>query len=226
MRFCKYCGAQIPETVNVCPQCGKELISTPQYTKSESANVLSDAKNKLQLFRKQKVFAIVAVILVFVIAIGLVMSSGKCQENGCNNKAVSGSDYCYSHKCAIPSCNERRYSYSNYCFSHYLIYDDDAEKNTTYVPSYQLKISNINLSSNNSYTIAEGTITNNSDETVSFVKIKGSFETSSGSVVDTDWTYAVGNEGLEPGESCKWRMSVSKDSSIRNCTVTILDFDY
>ena len=89
-----------------------------------------------------------------------------------------------------------------------------------------MKISNIKLSSNSSYTVAEGTITNNSDQTVSYVEIKGSFKTSYGEVVDTDWTYAVGSEGLAPGESCKWRMSVSKDSSIKNCTVTILDFSY
>ena len=92
--------------------------------------------------------------------------------------------------------------------------------------SHELKISNVKLSSNSGYTIAEGTITNNSDQTVSFVEIKGAFKTSSGSVVDTDWTYAVGSEGLAPGESCKWRLSVSKDWSIKDCTVTVIDFDY
>jgi hypothetical protein len=107
-----------------------------------------------------------------------------------------------------------------------MLYDDDAPTVNNQVYSYELKISNVKISSNSSYTIAEGTIINNSDQTVTFVKIKGSFETSSGKVVDTDWTYAVGTEGLDPGESCKWRMSVSKDSSIKNCNVTIIDFDY
>lgn len=121
-----------------------------------------------------------------------------------------------------------RFLYSNYCYKHYLLYDDDAQEEFGSDPvySHELKISNVKLTSNSSYTIAEGTITNNSDQTVSFVEIKGAFKTSSGSVVDTDWTYAVGSEGLAPGESCKWRLSVSKDWSIKDCTVTVIDFDY
>lgn len=226
MKFCKYCGAQISETDSVCPYCGKELISTAQLAKGGATNTPSDVKNKLQTWGKKRIFVAAAAVVAIIIICNIALNSGKCQESGCNNKVVTGSNYCYSHKCVISSCTSGRFSYSNYCYSHYLIYDDDAEENTSYVPSYQLKISNVKLSSNSSYTIAEGTITNNSDETVSYVKIKGSFETSSGTVVDTDWTYAVGSEGLEPGESCKWRMSVSKDWSISTCSVTILDFDY
>ena len=226
MKFCKYCGVQISETDSVCPYCGKKLISTAQLAKGGVANTPSDVKNKLQTLGKKRIFVAVAAVVAIITICNIALNSGKCQESGCSNKVVSGSNYCYSHKCAISSCTSGRFSYSNYCYSHYLIYDDDAEENTSYVPSYQLKISNVKLSSNSSYTIAEGTITNNSDETVSYVKIKGSFKTSSGTVVDTDWTYAVGSEGLEPGESCKWRMSVSKDWSISTCSVTILDFDY
>lgn len=230
MRFCRYCGTQISETDIECPHCGKSLKSAIIADESKeidtSLNVIPDyTQNKTRFnFSNKKI--LVAIVVIVLIAIGAAMNIGRCQESGCNNRVVSGSDYCYTHKCAISSCDSRRFSYSNYCITHYRIYDDDANKNTTYVPSYQLRISNISLSSNSSYTIAEGTITNNSDETVSYVKIKGSFETSSGKVVDTDWTYAVGSEGLEPGESCKWRMSVSKDGSIKSCTVTILDFDY
>lgn len=92
--------------------------------------------------------------------------------------------------------------------------------------SYELKISHVTLSSNSSNTIAEGTITKNSNQTVSFVKIKGSFENSSGTVVNTNRTYAVGSEGLAPGKSCKWRMSIKNDYLIKDCNVSILDFDY
>ena len=84
-------------------------------------------------------------------------------------KAVSGSDYCYSHKCAVESCKDSRFLYSNYCYKHYLLYDDDAQEEFGSDPvySHELKISNVKLTSNSSYTIAEGTITNNSDQTVS-----------------------------------------------------------
>lgn len=68
--------------------------------------------------------------------------------------------------------------------------------------------------------------TSSSNSTVSFVKIKGAFKDYSGIVIDTDWTYAVGTDGLAPGESCKWEMAVKKDSAIVSCDVTVIDFDY
>jgi hypothetical protein len=227
MRFCKYCGTQISETDSICPNCGKELRSDAANKKTQIKGSSAKAGNmaaKLRQHLKAVIAIIIAVACIIVVAI--TISSGKCDVSGCNNKTVSGSDYCYTHKCALSSCKNKRYSYSNYCFTHYMLYDDDAPTVNNQVYSYELKISNVKISSNSSYTIAEGTIINNSDQTVTFVKIKGSFETSSGKVVDTDWTYAVGTEGLDPGESCKWRMSVSKDSSIKNCNVTIIDFDY
>ena len=60
---------------------------------------------------------------------------------------------------------------------------------------------------------------------ITFVKVKGTFEDSSGTVVDTDWTYVVGSEGLAPGETKSYRLSVPKDYTIRSCTVSILDYD-
>lgn len=220
MRFCKYCGSQIPDGTNICPNCGKDLAKTSADKTKQGKSAFISGKNK---YYALGIAAVVIIIAIVVIA----SQSGRCKESGCNNKAVAGSKYCYTHKCSISGCDNSRYVYSNYCYSHYLLYDDDAKK--TYTPSvysYELKISNVTLSTSYGYTYAEGTLTNNSSSTVSFVKIKGSFKTSSGTVVDTDWTYAVGSDGLAPGESCKWKMSVTKDYSIKSCDVTILDFDY
>lgn len=86
-----------------------------------------------------------------------------------------------------------------------------------------LKISNVNVTSNSSYTICTGTVTNNGKKSYDYVKVKGSFKNSSGKVLDTDWTYAVGAEGLAPGESTTFRLSVSKNSSITDCSVTFVD---
>ena len=105
------------------------------------------------------------------------------------------------------------------------MYDDDSPSESANVYSWELSISDKVLTSNSSYTIAERKITNKSSYTVYLVKIKGTFKDSSGNVVDTDWTYAVGSEGLAPGESKKWRMSVSKDYSIKRCDVSVIDFD-
>ena len=44
-------------------------------------------------------------------------------------------------------------------------------------------------------------------------------------MVDTDWTYVVGSEGLAPGETKSYHLSVPKDYTIRSCTVSILDYD-
>lgn len=210
MRFCKYCGYQISENVKICQRCGKNIEK-----RNENKNV------------NKKRIAIIGIMVAVVIMIVCVINIGRCDAKKCNNKAISGMHYCYAHKCVINNCDNEKSSYSNYCYSHYLIYDDDAV--SSYAPkvySYQLKISNVTLSSNSSYSIAEGSITNNSEQTVSYVKIKGAFKNQSGTVIDTDWTYAVGSEGLAPGESCTWRMSVKKNHNIDECVVSILDFDY
>ncbi len=88
-----------------------------------------------------------------------------------------------------------------------------------------LKFSNLQVSSNSSYTICTGTVTNNGSKTYKFVQIKGSFKDSSGTVLDTDSTYAVGSEGLAPGESKTFRMSVDKNYKISTCSVSIYDYD-
>ena len=82
------------------------------------------------------------------------------------------------------------------------------------------------MSSTRNYDIAEGHLTNNSNATVKFVKIKGAFTDFREKVIDTASTYAVGSEGLAPGETTTWRISVKKDDEIYNCDVTVYDFDY
>lgn len=87
-----------------------------------------------------------------------------------------------------------------------------------------LKISNTKVTSNSSYTICTGTLTNNGKATYKFVQVKGAFQNSSGKVVDTDSTYAVGAEGLAPGESTTFRLSIKKNTAATKCNVTIFSF--
>lgn len=106
------------------------------------------------------------------------------------------------------------------------VYDYDAEKNygSSSLADAQanLKLSNIKLEQTSSNIKCTGTITNNSSgKRYRFVQVKGSFKDSSGNVVDTDSTYAVGNEGLDPGESSTFTMYVDRNYSITQCSVSI-----
>lgn len=88
-----------------------------------------------------------------------------------------------------------------------------------------LKITTDSVSSNSSYTICTGSVKNTGTNTYYYIEVKGAFKDSSGNVIDTDWTYAAGSEGLAPGESTTYRLSVTKDYDIESCTVSLLDFN-
>lgn len=106
-------------------------------------------------------------------------------------------------------------------------YSDFDDSSSSYESAYTaLTITVDPCYSNGSYTICTGKVTNNGKKNYKFVTVKGSFMDSSGTVLDTDSTYAVGSEGLEPGESSSFRLSVSKDSKIDSCSVSLLDCDF
>ncbi len=234
MKFCKYCGARLDDDARFCTECGGDLtpkhapakpVGTPgsEHTASPAPQEKPKASGLPQSVGGRKLWLIAGAVLVVAVVL-LVISGGRCDYGSCRNKAVGGSEYCYAHKCALSGCQRSRYSYSNYCYNHYYQYDDDAKQSS--VASSDLRITVSGVYTKYSYTYASGTITNNSDTTVSYVKIKGAFQDRSGKTLDTDWTYAVDSSGLEPGESCTWELSVPKNSSITKCSVSILDFDY
>lgn len=159
------------------------------------------------------------VLLLAILLIGSVyFSSTKCEVEGCSNQAKYG-DYCATHVCLQGACTNPRAYGSSYCYTH-----KSSGTAAYYNAENDLEI-DVDMDWNSSYTIAEGTMRNNGFDTYEFVKVKGAFITNTGEVVDTDWTYAVGEEGLEPGETTSFRMSVDKDYDITDCRVTIIDFD-
>lgn len=81
------------------------------------------------------------------------------------------------------------------------------------------------VQSNSSYTICTGSIKNDGNKTYRYVKLKGAFKDSHGNVVDTDWTYGVGAEGLASGESTTFRLTVPRNYDIVSCSVSIMDYD-
>ena len=221
MKFCKYCGAQLEDGQRFCGGCGAALAPKSE---APAAPPKAATEHPIVTVLKRPVVTIGLVAASLVVMVLLLVAGANCDYGSCKARAVKGSDYCYAHKCALSSCDNKRYSSSNFCYSHYYTYDEDANK--TYVSTYQLPITVSTVYTKYNYTYAEGTIKNNSTETVKYVKIKGAFQNSSGSTVDTDWTYAVDGAGLAPGESCTWKMSVPKNTNIKKCNVTILDFDY
>ncbi|MGN0611906.1 MAG: FxLYD domain-containing protein [Ruminiclostridium sp.] len=128
------------------------------------------------------------------------------------------------HTCKIDGCTNKIAAGKNYCYIH----SQTASSGLTYTPEVAedvLDFSNIEISHNSSYTVCTGTIKNNGRRTYTFVEVKGKFKNASGTVLDTDWTYAVGSDGLAPGESTTFRLSVKKDTAITKCTIEILDYD-
>lgn len=104
--------------------------------------------------------------------------------------------------------------------------NNDTNSYSNNLDTTNLSISNVTITSNSSYTICSGTLSvkSYSPYRYHYIKVKGVFKNSYGSTVDTDWTYAIGSEWLEPGESTKFRLSVQKDYSIKDCSVTIMTY--
>ena len=208
MAYCTKCGAEMPQGAGFCPQCGA-AAQPPEQAE----------KKKTPVPQKKLLPVLLAVVLV----IGgiLLFNSRHCAYSGCSNIRAENSTYCFNHKCAFSDCRNARGAGSKYCSLHESLVE--AAENSGSSAAKDLSISNVKLKHNSSYTVVTGSVKNTGSTTYKFVKVKGAFKNSRGTTLDTDWTYAVGSEGLAPGESTTFRMSVSKDTSITKCTVTVLD---
>ena len=73
------------------------------------------------------------------------------------------------------------------------------------------------------YCKCKGSVKNNGTKSYNYVKIKGSFKDKDGNVLDTDWTYVVGSEGLAPSETKTFEISVPSNSKIDSCSVSLIN---
>lgn len=242
MSYCTKCGTQLEETAKFCYSCGepqdcKAVVVNAQQSDSnaqvqqksiEDKKILSVKKSKIFLgiafnFIKKNIKKILigVIIIVLVIVVVSIYNATHCNYSSCNNSNVSGSEYCYSHKCNI--CERQKTYSSDYCYFHKTLYDGDS--NSTYSSATSdLKFSNIKITHNSLYTVVTGTVTNKGTRSYKFVTIKGAFKNSSGTVVDTDSTYAVGSEGLSSGESTTFRMSIDKNTKVTKCDISIISY--
>lgn len=87
-----------------------------------------------------------------------------------------------------------------------------------------LKVDSIKTSG--SYTYVYCTVKNVSSKYVAtryrYVKVKAQFKNYSGSIVDTDWTYAVDSTWIEPGETKTFYYMV-KNTNIKSATLSFVD---
>ena len=91
--------------------------------------------------------------------------------------------------------------------------------------SLDLDISSIYVHTNSAATYCEGKITNNGTGTFYYIRLKGSFKDWWGNIIEIGDTYAVGAEGLSPGESTTFKIYCDKNSEIEDCIVTIISYD-
>ena len=111
-------------------------------------------------------------------------------------------------------------------------YEKDPPSDSLFSPDYNyesgylvLEITVDSVTRDFGYMECKGSVENTGSRTYEFVKIKGAFVDSDGNVIDTDWTYAVGSEGLAPGEKKTFELSVPENPEIDSCSVSLLNFD-
>lgn len=209
---CPNCKNEISDTATFCKYCGGKIKRSNQE--------LPITKISNKKFLRNKIFVLVAIIIAFLLLYVLVF---KCRAAVCLLPHGLKGDYCTIHTCDKDGCYNKKAQGKNYCYTH----APSSIDKSYYTPEKAedvLSFSDIKVSNNSSYTVCTATVTNNGRKTYTFVEIKGKFKNSSGTVLDTDWTYAVGSEGIASGESTTLRLSVKKNYDIKKCDLEILDY--
>lgn len=205
---CPECGRDnVSDSASNCPGCGypinniKTQVNSYESLTGIKSQVTNDSAQHSVANNKNVYIGVVCAFVVIIIIISIISIS----EKEMNNKSMSSySNNNYSSNYSSPS------KYSEDEMDYYRQRNSD------------LSITVTDVYSNSSYTICEGKLTNNGSKKYEFIKLKGAFSDSSGTVLDTDWTYAVGSEGLSSGETTTFRLSVSKNRDIEECKVTFM----
>lgn len=216
--YCSKCGKQVSDEATFCKYCGNRLYEENKDIDSQGKVTEQSQRSKISKYKKYSIIGIVIVLLVIYIL------EFRCKSGFCPLPGTFRGDYCTVHTCDRKGCYNKVVKEKAYCYTHM----PSASTDYNYTPEKAedvIDFSDININSNSSYTICTATVTNNGKRTYTFVEVKGKFKDSSGAVLDTDWTYAVGSEGLAPGESASIRLSVKKNLNISKCDLGIIDYD-
>lgn len=215
--YCSKCGMQVSDEAAFCMHCGNRLCEESKESDSQG-RIIGQSPKRISYSKKYLIIGITILLLVIYIF------HIRCKSGFCPLPSSFYGDYCIVHTCDIKGCYNKAVKETTYCHTHTL----PSSITFNYIPEKAedvIDFSNISIHSSTSYTICTATVTNNGNRTYTFVEVKGKFKDSSGTILDTDRTYAVGSEGLAPGESVSIRLFVKKDSDISQCDLDILDYD-
>lgn len=215
---CSKCGKQVSDEATFCRYCGNRLDKGNKGVNSQGKVIEQFQNGNINKYKKYSIIGIIIIVLVLYVFVF------RCKSGFCPLPSVFRGDYCIIHTCNRNRCYNKVVKGKDYCYTHM----PSTTTDYNYTPEKAedvIDFSDISINSNSSYTICTATVTNNGKRTYTFVEVKGKFKDSSGTVLDTDWTYAVGSEKLAPGESVSIRLSVKKDSNITQCDLEIIDYD-
>ena len=243
--FCKNCGTQLSDDSKFCSNCGyktentnsdestenieidnSQIESKSETTNPSSSNRLKELYNKIsdKLFLRGFVSA---AFLSIVSIINLKLKSiNKLTKKDFISLTIVLLVLCvvFSTWGFIDYANEQdsesSYGDGSYSGSYNDYYSSGIDKSI----GLSLKVDSIKTSG--SYTYVYCTVTNVSSKYVAtryrYVKVKAQFKNYSGSIVDTDWTYAVDSTWLEPGESKSFYYMV-QNTNIKSATLSFVD---
>lgn len=204
--------------------------------KEKAKNSFDKVKNS-KIFTKYKKTVILILAIIILICIIYQLSLNKAMKEAYKEYYVK-SDYSSAYnklknyKFSFVNKSEFKYykklyetAYDNYIDGLISKYSNSSSSNSySLSKNSYVKVQGLTLDKSSKYTTkATGSVYNYGTKTVNYVKVKVSFKNSSGTVIDTDWTYAVGSEGLKPGESKKFTCYADYDSRITSVTSEILD---
>lgn len=214
---CPECGREnVSDSAKACPGCGFQISAHFRKieNKTYTDNSLQSLENDVQKEPNNKgVIVTVIVVLAIITIMGLSIwrnwySSTRCEwSSGCTERKTSSGSFCTYHEDYLTS----------YARSYVANYDSRSE--------YDLIITKVSVTTNSASTYCTGTITNTGDKSFKFVKVKGAFKDSNGNTIETGDAYAVGSEGLAPGESTSFTIRCTKNSKVKSCTVTVYSYD-
>ena len=195
---CKRCNEKYSDVLRECLYCENDK----KYVEKKS--------------NKKLIIGIILIVFSIISVVIWGYMSSRCKYKDCyNTKNIYGvlTNYCNYHENVIAEVINSLVS-------------DSGTSSTSTTSGSSLVLKNVELDKDTYYYKASGSLSNYGSKTAKFVKVKVQFKSYYGSVIDTDWTYAVGSEGIAPGETVKWSCSVEKDYDIDDVVAEIIDYDY